>query len=337
MEYRKRIEKYNAENVSVNEIPKKEKIMKILVLGGTRFFGIHMVEALLEAGHDVTIATRGNAKDSFGDRVNRIIVERTNAESMKRAFEGKHYDVVIDKLAYSSNDLRIAMEAVDCDKYIQMSSTAIYEPKTVNTCEDDFDGLKRPVIWCSRQDFPYDEIKRQAEKALWQEYAERKWIAVRYPVVLGKDDYTGRLKFYVEHVINDKPMYIDNVDYKMSYIRSDEAGRFMAYLVDKDITGAYNGASAGTISLREVINYVEEKTSKKAVLVEKEAMDIAKDRTTQTGSDNDSPAVDTAPYNGDPEFSINTDKAKALGFEFTDIHDWIYELIDYYISESEND
>ena len=73
------------------------------------------------------------------------------------------------------------------------------------------------------------------------------------------------------------------------------------------------------------------------MLVEKEAMDIAKDRTTQTGSDNDSPAVDTAPYNGDPEFSINTDKAKALGFEFTDIHDWIYELIDYYISESEND
>ncbi len=311
--------------------------MKILVLGGTRFFGIHMVEALLHAGYDVTIATRGNAKDYFGDRVKMIIVERTDAESMKQAFEGKHFDIVIDKLAYASNDVRIVMDTIRFDKYIMMSSTAIYEPKTINTREDDFDGTKNPVIWCSRQDFPYDEIKRQAEKALWQEYADRKWLAVRYPVVLGKDDYTGRLKFYVEHVMTGKPMYIDNIDYQMSYIRSDEAGLFMAYLVDKDITGAYNGASAGTISLREVINYVEEKTGKKAVLVEKEAMDIVKDRTTQTGSDNDSPAVDTAPYNGDPEFSINTDKAKALGFEFTDIHDWIYELIDYYISESEND
>lgn len=29
--------------------------MKILVLGGTRFFGVHLVNALLEDGHEVTI------------------------------------------------------------------------------------------------------------------------------------------------------------------------------------------------------------------------------------------------------------------------------------------
>lgn len=29
--------------------------MKILVIGGTRFFGIHMVEELLKAGHDISI------------------------------------------------------------------------------------------------------------------------------------------------------------------------------------------------------------------------------------------------------------------------------------------
>ena len=31
--------------------------MNILVIGGTRFFGIPMVNELLTAGHDVTIAT----------------------------------------------------------------------------------------------------------------------------------------------------------------------------------------------------------------------------------------------------------------------------------------
>ena len=60
--------------------------MKILVLGGTRFFGIHMVKELLAQGHDVTIATRGKASDEYGDRVKRIIVERTSGESMKSAF-----------------------------------------------------------------------------------------------------------------------------------------------------------------------------------------------------------------------------------------------------------
>ena len=286
--------------------------MKVLVLGGTRFFGIHMVNELLKNGHDVTIATRGRAEDLFGDSVKRIVVERTDPESMKSALKGKHFDVVIDKLAYASNDVKYAMESLDCDRYIQMSTTAVYDPKTLNTVEDDFDGKNRQFTWCNRGDFPYDEIKRQAEEALWQVYSDKKWLAVRYPVVMGKDDYTGRLKFYVDHVKNSVPMSIDNIDYQMSYIRSDEAGKFLAYLVDKDVEGAINGSSSGTISLREIINYVEEKTGAKAVL------------------DSDG---DNAPYNGDPEFSINTDKAKSLGFEFTDIYEWIYELIDYYIED----
>lgn len=33
--------------------------MNILVIGGTRYFGIHMVNKLLEQGHNITIATRG--------------------------------------------------------------------------------------------------------------------------------------------------------------------------------------------------------------------------------------------------------------------------------------
>ena len=33
--------------------------MNVLVVGGTRFFGIPMVEKLIADGHDVTIATRG--------------------------------------------------------------------------------------------------------------------------------------------------------------------------------------------------------------------------------------------------------------------------------------
>ena len=133
--------------------------MKILVIGGTRFFGIHMVNELLAKGHDVTIATRGNASDEYGDRVRRIIIERTNEDSMKNAFNGRHYDVVIDKIAYCSNDIKYVMEAVDCDKYIHMSSTSVYEPKHINTIESDFDGVSKELIWCDRTAFSYEEIK----------------------------------------------------------------------------------------------------------------------------------------------------------------------------------
>ena len=284
--------------------------MKILVIGGTRFFGIHMVNELLAKGHDVTIATRGKASDDYGDRVKRIILERTNGESMKTALDDKHYDVVIDKIAYCSNDIKYLMEAVDCDKYIYMSSTSVYEPKRINTVESDFNGVSKELIWCDRKAFPYEEIKRQAECALWQEYSGRNWIAVRYPFTLGKDDYTKRLLFYVEHTMKSIPMNIDNLDYQMGYIRSDEAGKFLAFLVDKDVRGAINGSSEGTISLEEIIAYVEQKTGTKAVIDE---------------------AGENAPYNGEPEYSINTEKANALGFRFSVLQDWIYKLLDYYI------
>ena len=284
--------------------------MKILVICGTRLFGIHMVHELLDKGHEVTIATRGITPDDFGDKVKRIVFQRTDEQSVKEVLSGEHYDVVIDKIAYCSNDIKYVMDAVDCDKYIYMSSTSVYDPKHVNTVEADFDGCSKELIWCDRSAFPYEEIKRQAECALWQEYSKRNWIAVRYPFAIGKDDYTKRLLFYVEHVMKGIPMNIDNLDCQMGFIRSDEAGKFLAFLVTQDFCGAINGSSEGTISIREIIDYVEEKTGAKAVI---------------------SKEGDEAPYNGEPEYSINTDQAKKLGYRFSTLKEWIFELLDYYI------
>lgn len=289
--------------------------MRILVLGGTRYFGIPMVKELIAGGHDVTIATRGNAEDSFGDKVERVKVERTDADNMKKVFEGQHYDVVIDKIAYCSNDIKYAMEALNFDKYIYMSSTSVYDPKHINTKEADFDGMHRKMEWCTRFDYPYEEIKRQAECALWQEYRDKKWIAVRYPFAVGKDDYTKRLRFYVEYTMKGIPIHIDNINCQMGYIRSDEAGKFLAFLADKNFSGAVNGSAHGTISLKEIIHYVEQKTGRKAALSE---------------------SGEEAPYNGEPEYSINTEAAERLGFRFSTLKDWIYDLLDYYIEEIED-
>ena len=269
-----------------------------------------MVNDLLDKGHDVTIATRGRNPDNFGGRVERITFERTDPASVREALAGKHFDVIIDKIAYCSNDIRMLMDAADFDRYIYMSSTAVYDPKHVDTKEDEFDGMKGDLVWCNRQDFPYDVIKRHAEYALWQKYSDRNFTAVRYPFVIGRDDYTKRLLFYVEHAVKKIPMYIDNIDAQMGFIRSDEAGKFMSFLVDNELRGAVNGSSKGIISMHEVLDYVEKKTGCRALLADD---------------------GDKAPYNGESEYSINTDKAEALGFGFSDLKDWIYDLIDYYI------
>ena len=201
--------------------------MKVLVIGGTRFFGIHTVKTLLKQGHDVTIATRGNTNSVFGNQVSYLTIERTDPDSMKKAFRDKCFDVAIDKIAYCSNEIKYALDVLNCEKYIYMSSTDVYKPKHLNTVESDYNPISEELKWCKRNDFPYRIVKRQAENALFQEYTKQNAISVRYPFVLGKDDYTKRLLFYIEHIIKRLPMHIDNIDCQMSYIDSVEAGEFI--------------------------------------------------------------------------------------------------------------
>ncbi|MCI9530671.1 MAG: reductase [Lachnospiraceae bacterium] len=284
--------------------------MNILVIGGTLFFGVPMVNELLSMGHQVTIATRGKRKDGFGDKVGRLKVERGDAASMREALQGRYFDVIIDKIAYTSNDVKYVLDYASCSKYIMMSTTSVYNPKHWDTKEEDFDAREEELIWCNRSDFPYGKGKRLAECALYSKYADINSVAVRYPFVIGEGDYTKRLLFYVEHVVKGIPMFIDNIDCQMGFIHSAEAGKFMAYLVDKDFWGAINGASGSTVSVGEILEYIEEKTGKVAIL---------------------SPDGEPAPYNGEPEYSINTEKAKAIGFQFSNVKDWIYQLLDGYI------
>lgn len=284
--------------------------MNILVLGGTRFFGIHMVRELLQKGHDVTIATRGQAVDDFGDTVKRITVERTDPSSLLNAFDGKYYDVVLDNIAYCSNDVKYILDSVKCKRYILMSSASVYKNLHIDTKESDFNPIQSTLKWCSRMDFPYDEIKRQAECALFQEYSSQEAVAVRYPYVIGEDDYTKRLYFYVEHIIKGVPMFVDNRDSQLGFIRSDEAGKFLAYLAEQDYSGTINGNSHGTISISEMVAYVEKKTGKKAIF---------------------SPTGEEAPYNQVDSYSLDIETARSIGFDFSILDDWIYDLLDKYI------
>lgn len=291
--------------------------MNILVLGGTRFFGRHLVQALLSDGHNVTIATRGHTKDSFGGQIKRLIVERTSAESLRLSLRHVHYDVIYDNLAYCSNDIKYLLDTADCGRYIMTSSASVYD--SVYDCrlhirEEEFDPLQKELIWCSRADFPYDELKRQAECALFQKYPHIHAAAVRFPFVIGADDYTRRLLFYVDHIIKEKPVSVDRFDAPLSFIRSDEAGAFLAFLSGSDYCGPVNGSSEQTLSIHNLSDYVNQKTGKSILL---------------------SPDGASAPYNGTSGYSLNVDRARESGFQFTPLHEWVYDLIDFYIRQAD--
>ncbi|QSX06585.1 NAD-dependent epimerase/dehydratase family protein [Sedimentibacter sp. zth1] len=289
--------------------------MNILVIGGTRFFGVHLVRSLLKKGHNVTIATRGQALDNFGNEVTRIKVDRTNYDDMNNAFKGKEYDVVCDNICYCSNDVKCVLDNIKCNRYVLTSTCSVYDNYHINIKEKEFDPLAYELKWCDRTDFDYGEIKRQAEAATFQYYDNQQACAIRFPYVIGEDDYTKRLYFYVEHIVNSKSMNINNLKDKISFISSDEAGKFISFLAEDDVTGQYNASALGSISIESIIEYIENKVNKEAI--------INKDG-------------DDAPYNYTPSFTLITKNSSDLGYKFSLLDSWFYELIDKLIKEAQN-
>ncbi|EAA0412576.1 NAD-dependent epimerase/dehydratase family protein, partial [Listeria monocytogenes] len=233
---------------------------KVLVLGGTRFFGKYLVQSLIDQGLDVTIATRGNTKDSFGDQVNRIIFDRTDEESIKTALTKETYDVIYDNIAYTSNDIEILLRHVTPKRYIVTSSMSAYHELHLDLKETDFDPAKEAVKIVRSEEVNYAEGKRTVEEILTQKYSQIPSVFVRFPYVIGADDYTKRFTFYIDHLIKQKPMAVDNLTHQMGFVDAQEAGKFLAFLGTSSFTGPINGASKGTISLEEVLQYVSKKT-----------------------------------------------------------------------------
>ncbi len=287
--------------------------MKILVLGGTLFMGKHLVNELLSKGYDVTIATRGNTKDSFGDKVKRIKLDRTSKESIENALTGMSFDIIFDSLAYSSNEVKYLLDVVKCERYIQTSTGSVYVGRGFETKEDFFIAENKELVYCDRTDFSYGEVKQNAEAAIVQDYSHIPAVRMRIPFVIGEDDYTDRLYFYVEHIINKKPINVTNMDARIAFINSEEAGKFLCFLGESDYVGPINGNSKGTKSIREVSDYVKSKTGKEIIINEN---------------------GDAAPYNYVTDFNLSTEKASEIGFDFSELDSWFFLLLDAYIKRA---
>jgi len=285
-------------------------VKKILVLGGTRFFGKKLVEILVEEGHEVTIATRGEIAHSFGDRVNHVAVDRTNRTAMATAFTNADWDVIYDNICYSPNDALAACEIFEgkTKKYVFTSSMSTYADLGANLSEEDFDPYTYEILYGNTADFSYGEGKRQAEAVFFQK-AKFPVVAVRFPIVLGEDDYTRRLHFHVERVAEEKAISFLNMDARMSFILSNDASAFLKFAGLSDIVGPYNATSSGTFSLRELMDIVEQSVGKKAKIA------LVGDDETRS------------PFAVPTDWFMTQEKSIQSGFTCQPLEDWLPNLI----------
>ncbi|MFF0264378.1 NAD-dependent dehydratase [Kribbella sp. NPDC004536] len=102
--------------------------MRLLVLGGTKNLGRHVVEAALRDDHEVTLFNRGRTNPSLFPSVRRIVGDRAAPDALA---DGE-WDGVIDMsgLLVREVSLSAAVLRDRCAHYTYMSSIAVYASKT---------------------------------------------------------------------------------------------------------------------------------------------------------------------------------------------------------------
>ncbi|PGS47230.1 NAD-dependent epimerase/dehydratase family protein [Bacillus sp. AFS041924] len=288
---------------------------KVLVLGGTRFFGKRLVHKLIDKGYDVSIATRGLTEDSFGDQVNRFVIDRRNPETLT-SLSNHNWDLVYDNICYTPNEAKeiIKLLTNHVKKYIFTSSLAVYDTG-LNHVESDFDPFIYPVEYNKDNEYSYAEGKRQCEAVLFQE-ANFPVFAARFPIVLGPDDYTKRLLFHVDKISNNEEMIISDLNKEMTFIDSDETAEFLLWLGENESikSGPFNACSNGSIPFKEIVNLCEKETGIKAII------------------SSSGPIQHQSPFDAYSNQSLSNEKAKKEGFQFLEVHDWMKRLIHHYCS-----
>ncbi|MES2936978.1 MAG: NAD-dependent epimerase/dehydratase family protein [Pseudomonadota bacterium] len=293
---------------------------RVLVIGGTRFFGKLLVRGLLEQGCEVAMATRGRAADDFGDAVRRIRVDRRNADAMRAAFDGARYDIVYDQLCYSPLDAAISAEVFvgKVGHYVMSSTIEVYRglpvptgrPFTETGVALDRVDVDHAYPWHAPElsEVSYGRGKRQAEAFLQQD-GRLPFTSVRIAHVLsGPDDFTGRLRDYVERALQGRPLWHTATPGASSFTSPAGIVAFLLWAGTAPLRGPVNAADDGALTSVDIYRRVC------ALAGVPEQLRPVRSELTPS---------ELSPFDYPAPHLIDTARARAAGHRFGNTSDWL--------------
>ena len=177
--------------------------MKILVIGGTRYMGRIAVQRPLDQGDEVAVLSRGNIQPEWWDRIEHIAGDRTDSADFNAKLRGREFDGVLDMRAFRKEHVESACDLFRdrVDRYLMVSTGSVYfdgKLDFASVCpyrETDVSWSDIDYSYPEGED-PYGVGKRHCEKWL-QENSPVPYTIVRIPAVMGWDDPTGRMWWWV--------------------------------------------------------------------------------------------------------------------------------------------
>ena len=225
----------------------------ILVVGGTSYFGKHLVNILIEAGEKVWVATRGN--NSINPNASFIYFDRFKDKPLDTKII---FDIVYDQSCYSSSSLRNLTHILSsCGMYILTSSQAVYS-NGWSIIEESINYNKVDEYINKINSYGFEKLKAEAYIA---RYTDR-YVCPRFPTIIGKNDPRMRLQNLITQV-------------KTGYISLPETNPFFQYLYEQDAAhslyklsltthqGPINIANPNPISVKSLCELIANKLNQR--------------------------------------------------------------------------
>lgn len=250
--------------------------MNILIIGGTKFIGPHVVRLLHENGHQITLFHRGETEYLFPFHVNYINGDKSNLLDFRKQFSILSPDVVIDMVPYSEDDaiqltktfkgiVKRIIIISSCDVYRAYDRLwNVFTNELISMPLNEKSALRenfypyRKIMASQTNDWSYNYEKILVENTVRACSAINSTI-LRLPMVYGPGDYS-RIYPYLKRMDDNRPILLNENKAKWRFCRGyveDIANAIMLSAIDsREGNRIYNVGEIGTHSEIEWIQLI---------------------------------------------------------------------------------
>ena len=230
--------------------------MKLLIFGGTRFVGRHLVTAGLARNHEITLFNRGQHPSAALPSVETIYGDR-NSDLAK--LQGRCWDAVVDTCGYLPRTVRASVEILShsVDRYVFISTLSVYADVSVfgidetapiaTLTSEQLDQANE--IDSSRQVSAvtygkmYGGLKALCEQAAAEALPDRVLI-IRPGLIIGPYDYSDRFTYWVMRVARGGEILAPGRPNRyLQFIDVRDLAQWTVRMIERKETGVYNANS----------------------------------------------------------------------------------------------
>ncbi|HYJ86759.1 MAG TPA: NAD-dependent epimerase/dehydratase family protein [Pyrinomonadaceae bacterium] len=233
--------------------------MKLLILGGTRFVGRHLVAAAVAHGHEVTLFNRGQHRTAKpSEHLANVETIHGDRNSDLGKLQGRRWNTVVDTSGYLPRTVRASAEVLSAlvERYVFISSQSVYAdvsvagvdetaPLAMLTTEQldqanaiDSSGQTSAVTYGKM----YGGLKALCEQTVEGIFANRALI-IRPGLIVGPDDYTDRFTYWVVRVARGGEVLTPGRPERfVQFIDVRDLAAWTLSMIERQETGVYNAS-----------------------------------------------------------------------------------------------